>query len=294
MLQKQSCNHSSYSFNSKHRCIFHLPWAFERKWRWGNEYLSSLLRFVLAPGISKLLLYTDLLQWDRRESEHSVSLFQGLLAVQPARLPPGCDILHTSAKNTLHQRPALWLFKQSIPFHLCAYLCPCCVMSIALLAGTGEPPSVTLRTSIDFLSGLLLPWRFNMGESTRFLGGSAQQARRIEYYEWTSYDWCHQYHLLGDFVLTISHSMQRYYCKRLVYHCRHTFRHNSPIALLSDDGSGRNPHTGSLYGLMLLWLCAYVRCIAFHDLLSDANQSELTLKKTLKIRKEKKKIACSY
>lgn len=50
-------------------------------------------------------------------------------------------------------------------------------MSIALLAGTGEPPSVTLRTSMDFLSGLLLPWRFNMGESTRFRGGSAPHRR---------------------------------------------------------------------------------------------------------------------
>lgn len=63
-------------------------------------------------------------------------------------------------------------FKKTFSFHLHAYLCPCCVMSMALLAGTGEPPSVTLRTSMDFLSGLLLPWRFNMGESTRFLGGS--------------------------------------------------------------------------------------------------------------------------
>lgn len=53
------------------------------------------------------------------------------------------------------------------------HLCPCCVMSMALLAGTGEPPSVTLNTSIDFLSGLLFPCLFSMGESTRFLGGSA-------------------------------------------------------------------------------------------------------------------------
>lgn len=51
-------------------------------------------------------------------------------------------------------------------------LCPCCVMSMALLAGTGEPPSVTLNTSIDFLSGLLFPCLFSIGESTRFRGGS--------------------------------------------------------------------------------------------------------------------------
>lgn len=52
------------------------------------------------------------------------------------------------------------------------YLCPCCAISIALRAGTGDPPSVTLRTSIDFLSGLRFPCLFSIGESTRFLGGS--------------------------------------------------------------------------------------------------------------------------
>lgn len=39
----------------------------------GREYLSSLLRFVRASGISKLLLYTDLLR-DRRQSRQSVRL----------------------------------------------------------------------------------------------------------------------------------------------------------------------------------------------------------------------------
>lgn len=47
-------------------------------------------------------------------------------------------------------------------------------MSMARRTGTGDPPSVTLSTSIDFLSGLRFPWRLSMGESTRFLGGSAE------------------------------------------------------------------------------------------------------------------------
>lgn len=97
------------------------------------------------------------------------------LAVRPAQMPLGCDILHMYAKHTPHRDMSTSIFilkVVALSLHLHAYLCPCCVMSIALLAGTGEPPSVTLRTSMDFLSGLLLPWRFNMGESTRFLGGS--------------------------------------------------------------------------------------------------------------------------
>lgn len=51
-------------------------------------------------------------------------------------------------------------------------LCPCCAMSMARLTGTGEPPSVTLSTSIDLRSGLLLLCLVKSGESTRFLGGS--------------------------------------------------------------------------------------------------------------------------
>lgn len=54
-----------------------------------------------------------------------------------------------------------------------SHLWPCAAMSRARRTGTGEPPSVTLSTSMDFLSGLRLPWRLSMGESTRFLGGSA-------------------------------------------------------------------------------------------------------------------------
>lgn len=57
------------------------------------------------------------------------------------------------------------------------YLCPCCVMSMARRAGTGDPPSVTLSTSMDLRSGLLFPCRFNMGESTRFRGGSTNTHR---------------------------------------------------------------------------------------------------------------------
>lgn len=60
------------------------------------------------------------------------------------------------------------------------YLCPCCAMSIARRTGTGEPPSVTLRTSIDLRSGLLLPCLLSMGESTRFLGGSAEEEQTIQ------------------------------------------------------------------------------------------------------------------
>lgn len=56
-----------------------------------------------------------------------------------------------------------------------SHLCPCVAMSMARRTGTGDPPSVTLRTSMDFLSGLRLPWRLSIGESTRFLGGSAER-----------------------------------------------------------------------------------------------------------------------
>lgn len=52
------------------------------------------------------------------------------------------------------------------------YLWPCWAISMALRAGTGEPPSVTLSTSMDFRSGRRLPCRFSIGESTRFRGGS--------------------------------------------------------------------------------------------------------------------------
>lgn len=54
-----------------------------------------------------------------------------------------------------------------------AYLWLCCAISMALRAGTGEPPSVTLKTSMDFRSGRRFPCRFSIGESTRFRGGSA-------------------------------------------------------------------------------------------------------------------------
>lgn len=43
---------------------------------------------------------------------------------------------------------------------------------MARRAGTGEPPSVTLSTSMDLRSGRRLPCRFSIGESTRFRGGS--------------------------------------------------------------------------------------------------------------------------
>lgn len=53
-------------------------------------------------------------------------------------------------------------------------------MSMARRTGTGDPPSVTLSTSMDFLSGLRLPCRLSMGESTRFLGGSAERGQRSQ------------------------------------------------------------------------------------------------------------------
>lgn len=61
------------------------------------------------------------------------------------------------------------------------HLCPCCAISIALRAGTGEPPSVTLRTSIDFLSGRRFPCLFSIGESTRFLGGSLWKENTVSW-----------------------------------------------------------------------------------------------------------------
>lgn len=48
---------------------------------------------------------------------------------------------------------------------------------MARRAGTGDPPSVTLNTSMDLRSGLLFPCRFNIGESTRFRGGSTSAHR---------------------------------------------------------------------------------------------------------------------
>ena len=160
-----------------------------------SEYLSSLLHFVLASGISKLLLYTDLLQWDRRQSEaERQSLFFPCSLLTPRARLRCQNLLKLCcwAASSSTQPPTqsyvhlYWnidsFFKKAFSFHLHAYLCPCCVMSMALLAGTGEPPSVTLRTSMDFLSGLLLPWRFNMGESTRFLGGSvAKKTKRARW-----------------------------------------------------------------------------------------------------------------
>lgn len=65
-----------------------------------------------------------------------------------------------------------------------SHLWPCEAMSRARRTGTGEPPSVTLSTSMDFLSGLRLPWRLSMGESTRFLGGSADGWQGSEVNEW--------------------------------------------------------------------------------------------------------------
>lgn len=48
-------------------------------------------------------------------------------------------------------------------------------MSIARRTGTGDPPSVTLSTSMDLRSGLLLLCLVSRGESTRFLGGSVRK-----------------------------------------------------------------------------------------------------------------------
>lgn len=63
--------------------------------------------------------------------------------------------------------------QQIPPIHLISiYLWLCALVSRFLRGGVGEPCSVTLRTSRLFLSGLQRPWRVNMGESTRFLGGS--------------------------------------------------------------------------------------------------------------------------
>lgn len=126
-------------------------------------------------------------------SRESVSVY---VCPQCSLLTPEPDSLsnllnhHWAARSSTHTQGYVYLYLRylklllicffSFSFHPHAYLCPCCVMSIALLAGTGEPPSVTLRTSMDFLSGLLLPWRFNMGESTRFLGGSGETARQVD------------------------------------------------------------------------------------------------------------------
>ena len=60
-----------------------------------------------------------------------------------------------------------------------SHLWPWVAMSMALRTGTGDPPSMTHSTSMDFLSGLRLPCRLSIGESTRFLGGSAEQ-RQVE------------------------------------------------------------------------------------------------------------------
>ena len=75
-------------------------------------------------------------------------------------------------------------------------------MSMARRTGTGEPPSVTLSTSMDFLSGLRLPWRLSMGESTRFLGGSAERGQRSKVDDGTTPGQKHKFHLwfLSRFV----------------------------------------------------------------------------------------------
>lgn len=82
------------------------------------------------------------------------------------------------------------------------HLCPCCAISIALRAGTGDPPSVTLRTSIDFLSGRRFPCLFSIGESTRFLGGSAWKKTAVS----SIYLWLNSCRLvkfsLNNFTLT--------------------------------------------------------------------------------------------
>lgn len=52
------------------------------------------------------------------------------------------------------------------------YLWLCAAVSMALRGGVGDPCSVTLSTSKLFLSGRQRPCRVNIGESTRFLGGS--------------------------------------------------------------------------------------------------------------------------
>lgn len=73
----------------------------------------------------------------------------------------------------------IWPKDKSDHAHAAApHLWPWVAMSMARRTGTGDPPSVTVRTSMDFLSGRRLPWRLNMGESTRFLGGSAETGRQ--------------------------------------------------------------------------------------------------------------------
>lgn len=106
---------------------------------------------------------------ERKPAERQAGVPTDLLAVRPS---PASALSSTPLRGDARR---FGHFKRFSCFHLHPHLCPCCVMSMALLAGTGEPPSVTLSTSMDFLSGLLLPWRFNMGESTRFLGGSVPE-----------------------------------------------------------------------------------------------------------------------
>lgn len=55
------------------------------------------------------------------------------------------------------------------------YLWLWAAVSRALRGGVGDPCSVTLSTSRLFLSGRQRPWRVNIGESTRFRGGSAEK-----------------------------------------------------------------------------------------------------------------------
>lgn len=65
-----------------------------------------------------------------------------------------------------HQEAECWVLLEG------THLWPCWAISMARRAGTGEPPSVTLSTSMDLRSGRRLPCRFSIGESTRFRGGS--------------------------------------------------------------------------------------------------------------------------
>ena len=92
------------------------------------------------------------------------------------------------------------------------HLWPCWAISMARRAGTGEPPSVTLSTSMDLRSGRRLPCRFSIGESTRFRGGSEYRRRSGQTApgpQWGSagraggHPWTHTYLVPGGQVLIL-------------------------------------------------------------------------------------------
>lgn len=141
----------------RRRCIFHFPIA-ESKRRGrqgGNTFLLCCLLYGSQEYPSfycTLIYYNETGDKAGRASVwclHRSARCQTVSSVAGLRRPSGDTPPQT--------RAAFDYFKQVSCFHLHPHLCPCCVMSMALLAGTGEPPSVTLSTSMDFLSGLLLP-----------------------------------------------------------------------------------------------------------------------------------------